>query len=646
MTGINSLSFYLVLIIMFLSCNHDIEKQDVPLYAQEASDTMLTVLRQARDQRKINPRSGFKAYEQALEQAKEHNDPAAILEAYRRLIFIAGVQLHATDTAVAIAREAIEYGHRYDDANTLCEMYGLLGIAYQVAGNPDSAVAANLHALKYMELDDAPDSLKNWPLYLNVSAVYSTLGNYPLAIENTKKYLYEYAIPIKDTLRIISAYNNLSNYYTLQNDYKSSEEAIRTAYRLNTTSGIPMRDEVLLGMAAMYNNIGKYDSAFHFAQASYELYKKMEAPILMNKAAVVWLESIFQSSQLHRLADMPAEHVIGNAKRVYSRLEPLDMLRTITVLQRYYEYKGQLDSAYKYLGLANQALELIRTTERNDQLVRYDIERKKAQSENQLLAKQIQITNQQNLILVLSTLCIAIVAITTILISRNRRKHALALKHLEFMEREREWDKERAVFQSQLEERNRISRELHDDLGANLTSIILTGEIIKKKSPELWSDINNITESANEMADTLNEIVWSLNNRNDSLHGLAAYVRKFAVKFLQRANISLQFDADLPEEDVVVDSVKRRLIYLSMKELINNCIKHSHATEVKIRFHYAHDMLTIDVIDNGTGLPENIDHSTGNGLKNLHRNMEMINGSYHCKKENGLHSTLNIRIAS
>jgi signal transduction histidine kinase len=108
----------------------------------------------------------------------------------------------------------------------------------------------------------------------------------------------------------------------------------------------------------------------------------------------------------------------------------------------------------------------------------------------------------------------------------------------------------------------------------------------------------------------------------------------------------LQFDADLPEEDVVVDSVKRRLIYLSMKELINNCIKHSHATEVKIRFHYAHDMLTIDVIDNGTGLPENIDHSTGNGLKNLQRNMEMINGSYHCKKENGLHSTLNIRIAS
>jgi signal transduction histidine kinase len=243
-------------------------------------------------------------------------------------------------------------------------------------------------------------------------------------------------------------------------------------------------------------------------------------------------------------------------------------------------------------------------------------------------------------------LCIAIVGITGIFISRNKRKHALAVKQLEFKVKEQEWDKERAVFQSQLEERSRISRELHDDLGANLTSIVLTGELIKKKNPDILPHMNTITESANEMADTLNEIVWSLNNRNDSLHGLAAYIRKLATKLLQQANITLDFITDLPEEDIAIDSRKRRLIYLSTKEIINNCIKHSKATAVKMRFHYTNNELAIDIIDNGIGLPERIDHTGRNGLKNIQRNMEIIGGSYHCAGENGLHSTLNIRIES
>ncbi len=618
------------------------QPQKTPVYHLRLSDTMRTVLKEAAAIRKQNQRNGFYAYLQALELAKKLNDPPAIIEAYRRAIFIGGVVLYKTDTTRQLATEAIAYGEQLNDPNTLCEMYGLLGITYQVVGMTDSAVEVNQKALYYMDQDKAPDSLKNWPLYINIADLYAALGNQSLAIEYTKKYLNEYAVKIKDTARMISSYSNLSNYYTYANKTDSSSINMREAYRLNKLSGEEL-DFVCLGMAAMYNNNRLFDSAYLFSQKSLELYRKEGNHFGVAKSITILLEIAVESKNKTLGSEILQEPVTKTV--LYDKsLPPAQQKQLHESAWRIYDALGQADSAYAHIKQSHSVSSLIRDLETNKDLEKYELERKKVMQENVLLAKQLQITNKDNLILLLALLTAIATAIAAIIFAVHRRKRILQEKKIELLYKEKKWEGEKAALKGQLEERNRISRELHDDLGATLTSIILRSEVIKRNNPALRGEVNDISESANSMADTLNEIVWSLNSRNDSLLGLTAYVRKFAVAFLRQANIEVLFSDNLPVEDIEVDSAIRRSIYLSTKEIINNIVKHSGAMQVNISFNFNDGAFSIIVKDNGKGMHLSNNKDDGNGLHNIRRNMELIGGWYHTKENAGLEVEIGTRL--
>lgn len=638
--------YALVILSLFgltgLLCCKQQEQENVPVYHQRYSDTMRSVLKNAATVRKENLRNGFYAYLQALELAKKLKDPPAIVEAYRRSIFIGGVLLYKTDSAKLLAKEAIAYGEQLNDPNTLCEMYGLLGVTYQVVGMVDSAVGVNQQALFYMDQDNAPDSLKNWPLYINIADLYGMLGNQPLAIEYTKKYLLEYAQKIKDTLRMISAYNNMANYYTYANKWDSASINIREAYRLDQLKGenFPF---VFLGMAAMYNNNKIFDSAYIFGQKSLEGYKKKEDHFGIAKSITTLLEIAVDSRDNASGAAMLQESVTKNV--LYDKSLPPKQQKALSESAwQIYNAIGQTDSAYKYLQKSHSFASLIRDLETNKDLEKYELERKKVMQENVLLAKQLQIKNKDNLILLLALLSAVATALTAIIFAINKRKRVLQEKRIELLHKEKIWEGERAQLKGQLEERNRISRELHDDLGATLTSIALRSAIIRKNIPELKDEVGEIAASANNMADTLNEIVWSLNSRNDSLLGLFAYIRKFATSFLAQANINVLFTDNLPAKDIEVDSATRRSIYLSTKEIINNIVKHSYASQVNICFNFDSNMLTIIIKDNGNGMQESSSKSGGNGLHNIKRNMELIDGWYSMKENEGLEIAIGTKL--
>ena len=184
-------------------------------------------------------------------------------------------------------------------------------------------------------------------------------------------------------------------------------------------------------------------------------------------------------------------------------------------------------------------------------------------------------------------------------------------------------EKEQAVDQ----ERARISSDMHDDLGSGLSTIRLLSEIAKRKIKDTGQtkEIERISEAAGELVDKMSEIIWAMSSSNDSLANLIAYIRSFAADFLEHAHIQHHFIIPENIPNVKLSGGTRRHIYLAVKESLHNVLKHSKATDVIIEVKVFKNM-TIMIKDNGKGFdPEKV-RLFGNGIKNIEKRMQQVNG--------------------
>ena len=204
-----------------------------------------------------------------------------------------------------------------------------------------------------------------------------------------------------------------------------------------------------------------------------------------------------------------------------------------------------------------------------------------------------------------------------------------AVEQLQLENDRKELEKYKAIIDARDSERTRISQEIHDDIGSGLTSIRLLSEIAKVRfSDESNKELEKISSTSNILIDKMNEIIWTLNSRNDTLLNLIAYLRHQIVEFFEPVNIILEIN--LPEniQDVPVSGKIRRNIILAVKEALHNIIKHSKASAVKVSF-YFDGFFTITIHDNGVGFSTNNTNDHNNGLRNMKDRLTSIGGS--CK---------------
>lgn len=214
---------------------------------------------------------------------------------------------------------------------------------------------------------------------------------------------------------------------------------------------------------------------------------------------------------------------------------------------------------------------------------------------------------------------------------RNRMEELERMKAVELLQIEndrQELDKYKAIMEARDKERNRIAQEMHDDIGSGLTSIRLLSEIAKAKSNlQGMEEVEKISASANNLIEKMNEIIWSMNSRNDSLPNLIAYIRHQVVEFFEPFTIKLRIITPESIPEIVISGETRRNIVLAVKEALHNIIKHANATNVEVHFNLANN-LEILICDNGTGIdPREIQHHN-NGLRNMEERMKAIGGDF------------------
>lgn len=207
-------------------------------------------------------------------------------------------------------------------------------------------------------------------------------------------------------------------------------------------------------------------------------------------------------------------------------------------------------------------------------------------------------------------ICITVIALAMFgyLISRYRLKKALELESM----------------------RNRIATDLHDDIGATLSSISIYSQVVKDKLKDkdhnLERVLDKMGENSREMVNNMNDIVWAINPSNDQGEKLIKRIESYAIDLCSAKNIQVQFHADERLNNISLPLEHRKNIYLVFKEAINNAVKYSAANKVEIALHLKDKTINLQIKDNGKGF-DKTQVKKGNGLKNFESRAREINGT-------------------
>ena len=209
-------------------------------------------------------------------------------------------------------------------------------------------------------------------------------------------------------------------------------------------------------------------------------------------------------------------------------------------------------------------------------------------------------------------------------------------------------EKEKSILEKQQaveKERTRIATDMHDDLGAGLSRIkFLSQSLLKKnKDVHISSELEKITNYSDEMSENMGEIIWALNEKNDTIADLIAYTRSYAVEYLANHNIECEANTPLHLPGTFITGEMRRNIFLSVKECLHNIVKHAEASKVFFSVQLNGDMQII-IHDNGKGIDWNNQRAFSNGIYNMEKRMKEMDGSVNILNENGAKVLLNIPI--
>lgn len=196
-------------------------------------------------------------------------------------------------------------------------------------------------------------------------------------------------------------------------------------------------------------------------------------------------------------------------------------------------------------------------------------------------------------------------------------------------------------------ERLRISKDMHDEVGASLTRISILSEIARSQHQEPEKSqkvIQQISEIAGNVVDELSEIIWAMNPKNDSLDNFAAYVRRYASTYLEPTATKVNFHFPDFVPDFPMSAELRRNLFLTIKEALHNIVKHANAQNVLITLQNDKKLLVISLKDDGEGFSEELQKGTGNGLINMRRRMEDCGGEFRIVSGKGKGTEINFSV--
>ncbi len=429
----------------------------------------------------------------------------------------------------------------------------------------------------------------------------SIYNNYGVLKEINKEYdsalyFYQKGLRLKekinDSVGIPYSLNNIAGLYVILKKF----EMAKVLYDRALTARMRLHDQV--GLAENYTYLGD----MYTAQSQYQI-------------AISWYEKSLQKALQYHYTDL----IQTNYKMIASNFEALNNPdKALINFKKFTQYKDSLINK-----------------ETNSKIAELEIKYETNKKEKLLLQQKVEAEYQKNLILVLSCLVLFITLIGFLIYRQQKLKNK---------QQEQEFQLKSAISQietqNQLQEqRLSISRDLHDNIGAQLTFIISSVDNIKYafeiQNEKLDHKLQNISNFARATIVELRDTIWAMNSNEISLEDLRARIINFIEKArTAKEEIDFQFNIDERLFSLKLNSVFGMNVYRVLQEAINNSIKYASPKKIIIDFSIIENKVAIKVTDDGVGFDiENT--AKGNGLSNMQKRIESIGGLYSLQSEPG-----------
>ncbi|AUD01646.1 ATP-binding protein [Spirosoma pollinicola] len=604
-------------------------------FAQRApspTDTtyIMALLRKAEAVEMQQPQKALQDYQRAFSFAQKIDYTKGYFESIRLITYLLDV-LGRHDESHKLANEGLQKALRDTNQQYRSTCYFALAQSAKWQGKNKEAIGYFKQAAPFMLAH--PNRRKAAVLYQNLGLIYETEKLYPQALTYFNRALtndrlaksspqdisldyqsmatvyvkqnrlplamtyYKKALPLLDSTRdivfLINVYGNQANLHKELTHIDSSLYYYQKALRLNHSANNPLQElHLLAGLAETYNEMKQYE----------------QAKTLLNQAHVL--------AKQHKVG-------LSEFRNIYRELANANL--------GLHNYKAAIPWYDKYM----QTKDSLSTLEAKALLEEYELKLRQAEASQKLAGKQRQIDRleqdrqRQNLWILIAALAGVVVVsglVFAYLYARQRQLTAhnalLAAESAHAL----------AIVQSQLQgqqsERLRIAKEMHDDLGASLTAIGLLSEVVKTRmGTSTTSEVEKISTISADMITTMNEIIWSLNTKNDSLNGLIAYIRAYASEFIDNTDLHLLTQVNESPQEITIRGIDRRNVFLTVKEALHNVVKHAHATHVSLTIRPENARLFIEVSDDGQGFVPSERTRLRNGLGNMQHRMSESGGT-------------------
>lgn len=180
------------------------------------------------------------------------------------------------------------------------------------------------------------------------------------------------------------------------------------------------------------------------------------------------------------------------------------------------------------------------------------------------------------------------------------------------------------------DERSRIARNMHDDIGARLAQLTVLHDVFSIEHvlpPAANKDLGALTDHTRDAINALDEAVWTVNPRNDKLPALATYLIQYIDSYLAPLGVTYRIDSPNTWPNIPLRAGTRHEVALAFKESLQNIIKHAEATEVTVSLRYEDKQFSIYVADNGRGFTHQSSIPGQDGLRNMNQRLKSVNGT-------------------
>lgn len=523
-------------------------------------------------------------------------------------------------------------------------------------------------------------------LYIGIGSNSQIIGNCPKALANFYKALRLYE-KLGDRFGIADVNAHIAHIHIQKGDIDTAKEHLHIALK---TLARDKKDGFYLttshALANVYGMNGEYDKALKLDEEGIRMSdsigsEKIKAMFLDNKANCFMYSNQLDSAQYYFDECLKLDLKIKNNKQIadsYSNLgylsslkkdypkaekllfKSIDMLKTIkhkpnlskaySLLVGVYEQQKKFEKALKVQKEYQKDYKLIIDERKEASLAESRIihetqqkERKLAENKVELLKKEVESKRQNAMIIILSVL-VFFVVIVGYLIYRQQ--------HLKVNQQKQEFQLKSAI--AQIETQNKlqdqrlsISRDLHDNIGAQLTFIISSVDNVKygfdvKNSP-LGSKLDNISDFTKDTIIELRDTIWAMNNNHITFEDLRVRILNFIEKAkLAKEDIQFKFSIEDALQETSLSSIQGINIYRTIQEALNNAIKYAQASEIIIDAQLSNETIKINIDDNGKGFDS--DMQMGNGLQNMQKRIEDIGGVFKIESKNNEGTSITILI--